>query len=213
MESGNKPKSRATSSPEGDAPKESQKNFLRLILELFEFLSGERKAEDDPLNNPNEAFGALKEDKYKAELQLVDSYQSYVAELLRLSLLGIAVFGFLYKEMFADLGPSPLFTWGGVAKALAALGVIAFAVAAVAAIIFRFAATEGARYYIEGLRFCEEDRAQESRDKRTARAQESLNTRYDRIVIARRTKPLAVFALGLGGLLMTLSVALTIYNT
>ena len=50
-----------------------------------------RKISDEtPLSDPTKAFGELKEDKYKAELQLVDRYQSFVAELLRLSLLGIA---------------------------------------------------------------------------------------------------------------------------
>src|SRR5215208_469296 len=181
----------------------SQKNFIRRMLEWFEFLSGERKDEDDPLNNPNEAFGDLNEDKYKAELQLVDQYQSYVAELLRISLLGIAVFGFLYKEMVAAIGPTELLEpaayallW--IAKLLAVLGVVAFGVAAGSALIFRFAATEGARYYIEALRF-EALRLSEAKDPaQEDPAQESLKKRLAKIKVARRAKPLAVVALGLG---------------
>ena len=57
-----------------------------------------RIRDETPLSDPTKAFRELKEDKYKAELQLVDRYQSFVAELLRLSLLGIAVFGFLYTR-------------------------------------------------------------------------------------------------------------------
>jgi hypothetical protein len=56
--------------------------------------------EDDPLDEPETAFGDLDEGRYKAELELVDRYQTFVAELLRLSLLGIAVFGYLYKITF-----------------------------------------------------------------------------------------------------------------
>ena len=166
---------------EMDGPKESPKNpLLRLcgwLSGLWGWLSGQRADEGDPLNKPTEAYGKLEEDRYKAELQLVDRYQSFVAELLRLSLLGIAVFGFLYKEMFTDLGPSPLltiggvsFTIGGVAKILAAAGVFLFGLAAVAALLFRFAATEGARYYIEGLRFpIDMRRAQKSLNMRSAK--------------------------------------------
>jgi hypothetical protein len=95
----------------------------------------------------------------------------------------------------------PLLTIGGVAKTLAAFGVLAFGVAAVAALIFRFAATEGARYYIEGLRFREDIDDPD-------RAQESLCKRRDRIVIARLTKPTAVIMLGLGAVLVALSLAL-----
>src|SRR3712207_3741475 len=102
MESKTKSNSRATL-PERDAPKGWQK-LLPSLRRTEKWLSGERNDADDPLNDPNEAFGELKEAKYKAELQLVDRYQSFVAELLRLSLLGIAVFGFLYKELLADLG-------------------------------------------------------------------------------------------------------------
>src|SRR5829696_7297238 len=139
-------------SPEGDTQKNSQKNPLR---RMWWWLSGQRDDKGDPLNNPKEAYGKLEEDKYKAKLQLVDRYQSFVAELLRLSLLGIAVFGFLYKEMFTDLDPrgaltiggvtltiTPLLTIGGgaltiggVAKILAAAGVVAFGGAAVFALI------------------------------------------------------------------------------
>lgn len=195
-----------------DGRKESQENTVRRLWELlsesywsgWRWFSGDRNAGDDPLNEADKAYNELDEDKYKAEVELVDRYQSYVAELLRLSLLGIAVFGFLYKEMLAEidqatLGPLTItFFW--FAKILAALSVIAFGIAAGSALIFRFAATEGARYYIEGLRF------REANDPE--RAKGSLKVRKDRIVIARLTKPLAVFLLGLGSALATLSLVL-----
>jgi hypothetical protein len=64
-----------------------------------------RNAYNDPLRNPATAFGKLDEDKYRAERDLVDRYQAFVAELLRLSLLGIAVLGFLYKITFEAGAP------------------------------------------------------------------------------------------------------------
>src|SRR5215217_7501524 len=134
-----------------DTQKESHENPLRhlwgflseVVWSVSRWFSGYRNPVDDPLNNPEKAYGKLEEDKYKAELELVDRYQSYVAELLRLSLLGIAVFGFLYKDMFTDLGPTPLLTLGGVAitlggvaKTLAAAGVVLFGFAAAFSLIF-----------------------------------------------------------------------------
>jgi hypothetical protein len=59
-------------------------------------------AHHDPLAVPSEAFDALEEKQYRAELDLVERYQTFVAELLRLSLAGIAVFGFLYEHVFHD---------------------------------------------------------------------------------------------------------------
>ncbi len=87
-----------------------------------------RNANNNPLRNLETAFGKLDEEKYRAERDLVDRYQAFVAELLRLSLLGIAVFGFLYKIIFeANLGMSTLTQF---ASTLAAIGVLMFGISA-----------------------------------------------------------------------------------
>jgi len=149
----------------------------------------------DPLRDPDIAFGELEEVRYKAELELVDRYQSFVAELLRLSLLGIAVFGFLYKITF-EAGATI-----GVAKVPAALGILAFGISAFAALVFRFFAAEGARFYIEALRFTppNADYAQKER------ARKSLDTRDWKVQICRRSKEIAALALALGGVLEALA--------
>ena len=143
----------------------------------------------DPLNDPRTAFDELVEAKYKAELDLVDRYQSFTAELLRLSLLGIAVFGFLYEKIFKGIDPQT--TNLGAAKFLAAAGVFMFGFSAAGALLFRYLATEGARFYIEALRL---------KSKDASRAQESLNKRYRSILICRWSKGTAALALALGGL-------------
>jgi hypothetical protein len=98
-----------------------------------------RNANNNPLRNPETAFGKLDEEKYRAERDLVDRYQAFVAELLRLSLLGIAVFGFLYKIIFeANLlsklpQTAPKLAAFGVsitAPELAAFGVLMFGISA-----------------------------------------------------------------------------------
>jgi hypothetical protein len=140
----------------------------------------------DPLTDPDKAFGALEERKVRAELELVDRYQSFVAELLRLSLAGIAVFGFLYQLIFQNLDPAKLPTSTNV---LAAIGVFMFGISAAAALFFRFFATEGARFYIEALRFPTDMK----------RAQKSLDIREERVRICRQLKGIAAVTLALGG--------------
>jgi hypothetical protein len=149
----------------------------------------------DPLRDPDKAFGTLEEGRYRAELELVDRYQSFVAELLRLALLGIAVFGFLYQITF-EAGATI-----GVATVPAALGILAFGISAFAALVFRFFAAEGARFYIEALRFNppKADYAQKER------ARKSLDTRYQKVRICRQSKEIAALALASGGVLEALA--------
>jgi hypothetical protein len=90
---------------------------------MSQILTYLKNPKDEPLRDPERAFGSLDERQYKAELELVDRYQSFVAELLRLSLLGIAVIGFLYKTI------SETDTDIGVASSPAALGVFCLAYA------------------------------------------------------------------------------------
>jgi hypothetical protein len=169
---------------------------------------------DEPLRDPDRAFGNLDESRYKAELELVDRYQSFVAELLRLSLLGIAVIGFLYKttsETASDIG---------VATTPAALGVLLFGISAASALVFRFFAAEGARFYIEALRFAPanvdstQEQATEAQhaEKRERRAKLSLDTRHKKIVICRRSKAIAAFTLGLGGVLEAVAFCVLLFD-
>ena len=158
---------------------------------------------DDPLKEPKTAFGILKERQYKAELELVDRYQSFVAELLRLSLLGIAVFGFLYTNIFSkpSVPASELHTY---AKWLAATSVLMFGASAAFALVFRFFATEGVRFYIEALRFFPDNEDY---------AQKSLNKRYWKILICIWSKVLAAVFLGLGGVLAAIAFCLLLIKS
>ena len=143
----------------------------------------------DPLRDPDKAFDDLAEIKYRAELELVDRYQSFVAELLRLSLAGIAVFGFLYEYLISSTNV--------LANVLAAFGVLMFGISAASALVFRFFAAEGARFYIEALRITRAyaDGAQ----KQLARKR--LDIRDKKIRICRTSKAIAAVTLALGGVL------------
>ena len=127
-----------------DALMERTRDVLKYIQSLLKDIQSLLKEPyddelKDPLRNPDTAFGKLDEEKYRAERDLVDRYQAFVAELLRLSLLGIAVFGFLYKIIFeANLlsklpQTAPKLAAFGVsitAPELAAFGVLMFGISA-----------------------------------------------------------------------------------
>jgi hypothetical protein len=143
----------------------------------------------DPLRDPDKAFGDLEEREYRAELELVDRYQAFVAELLRLSLAGIAVFGFLYEYLISSTNV--------LANVLAAFGVLMFGISAASALVFRFFASEGARFYIEALRFTRANAGREQKE----RAKKSLDIRDEKVRICRTSKGIAAVTLALGGVL------------
>ena len=170
------------------------------------------KYKDDPLLEPGTAFGQLDEKRYKAEVELVERYQSFVAELLRLALLGIAVFGFLYESIFQKL-PLPHSEFHIYAKWLAAISVLMFGFSAALALFFRFYSTEGARFYIEALRFVtnDEDRAKNnegSAENNNNKAKKSLDKRCQNIDRCWWSKIGAAFLLGVGGLFAAIAFAL-----
>jgi hypothetical protein len=188
-----------------DALMERTRDVLKYIQSLLKDIQSLLKEPyddelKDPLRNPDTAFGKLDEDKYRAERDLVDRYQAFVAELLRLSLLGIALFGFLYKITFEAGAPI------GVAHVLAALGILAFGISALTALLFRFLAIQSLGLYIQALRF------KECTLPKTEDAEKSLNRRHRRNVICTRSKAIAAVTLALGGALEAFAVILFIFD-
>lgn len=107
----------------------------------------------DPEVNPKIMYARVEDAKYKSELEIFDRWQSFSVELLRLSLLGIAIFGFLYQQVFADFdtvkNPNvPI----GLIKSLSQVSVALFAASTVCALFYRYGSTEAMLHYIRGLR-------------------------------------------------------------
>lgn len=100
----------------------------------------------DLLDEPSTAYKPLKNNEYDAEKGLLELYRNFVSEMLRMSLAGVAVIGFLSK--FLKEGES--FT--GTIKFLGILSMSSFALSSILALLFLFASAEGYRYYIAGLR-------------------------------------------------------------
>lgn len=157
----------------------------------------------DPLLSAEGIVHSLGETEYKAEVDLVEKYQSFVAEILRLSLLGIAVFGFLFKEIIQDVDAEALkamdiCTDFESVRIYGAYGVIMFVLSIGCALYFRYKATEGIRYYIMALRFMKKGEK--------PNAEYSLCRREKVIGLCRVCKAGAAIFLWLGGGFVALSI-------
>lgn len=143
----------------------------------------------NPEKDPETAFVSLTEDRSKVEQAVADNYRAFSAEMLRLSLLGIAVVGFIYENIFDIL---PVFS-----KHSAAISLIFFGMAAASALIHRYFNGETVRLYVWGLRFHESKRITESRD--------CLKSRESIIIICIIAKAASAVFLGIGALLLAIA--------
>ena len=115
-------------------------------MEIKKSLSILMRHQDDLLSKADTAYGDLESKEYIAEKELLDHYRSFVSEMLKVSLAGIAVLGFLTN--FIRTGGELCF----VTKLFGSISMVIFSVGAVCALIFLYTSAEGYRYYIAGLR-------------------------------------------------------------
>ena len=99
---------------------------------------------------------ALAEDIYKVDLAVLDRYQSFSSELLRLSLLGIAGYGFLITNVVfkvtTSAGQFVFFTPFSQARFVLAGGAITLGVSATTALAHRYFSTDCITHYVRRLR-------------------------------------------------------------
>lgn len=95
----------------------------------------------------------LEAEAYKADLEVVDRYQAFSTELLRLALLGIAGYGFLLSQIiFGNTESAEFLTRLQRGQWLLALGLAALGVSAGAALMHRFYSTDCITHHIRFLR-------------------------------------------------------------
>jgi hypothetical protein len=106
----------------------------------------------------------VEESLFKPDLPLVEKYDMFSAQLLRISLLGITIFGLLYKNVF-DIAnvrgqEAKIFCLHFVSGA----AFVCFAVAAGKALFHRYYSTDAFACQIRYLRLCEEYKSSQSAD-------------------------------------------------
>ena len=97
---------------------------------------------------------SLEESKYKPDFQVLDRYQKYSAELLRLSLLGIAGYGYIIKEVLNVCDAKEIAMRQAVLdyKWMLMCGVVALGMSSGLALAHRGLSSESIAYLIAFLR-------------------------------------------------------------
>jgi|GEM_PF-3044721 len=114
----------------------------------MKFIKRKKKA-PRPKSVPSLGTVKLDDELMTVDFQLMDKFQGFSAELVRVPLLGIAVFGFLLKDVFLvkDSSPAVVITSG--------LAVIFFALSGAAALYHRYLSTDSMACHIRYLRIIE----------------------------------------------------------
>lgn len=99
---------------------------------------------------------AVPKETYEIDLAVLDRYQSFSAELLRLALLGLAGYGFLIANVvFKATGHSDSLAFYGAfssARYVLAVGVLSLALAAACALGHRYFSTDCISHHVRRLR-------------------------------------------------------------
>lgn len=98
----------------------------------------------------------VKEDSYKSDIQLLDRYQAYSAELLRLSLAGLGVVGFLISNKLVTQQP---------VKICLMIGIILFGISSGCALGHRYFSSDGVFYLMKAIRLSNRKNPDEGRIK------------------------------------------------
>jgi exosortase/archaeosortase len=153
---------------------------------------------DDPLQKIETAYQDIVEQEYKAEIELTDRYQAFTGELVRLSLAGIAVFGFLFEKVFISSSSDRDLATIIQAKQHASYSIFFFGFCTFFGVAFRYFSTESIRLYIEGLHFKQADHQIEAGRK--------LKQRRLVVMICIICKFIAALSLAVGSLLAGVAV-------
>lgn len=161
----------------------------------------------DPLKVKD--LGEIEVPASKHDFDLSDRYQNFSAEMLRLSLLGIAGVGFLIANVLLNLLPKDpnqqagrphLSTSAPIFSGLAAASLICLGLSSAASLAHRYLATDGLAYHLKSLRLIVRKRAEDEDRVRKEKAGR-------RLVFKLGTWSLiaAAVLLGLGAILLALA--------
>jgi hypothetical protein len=126
----------------------------------------------------------IQEDLYRPDLQLLEKYQSFAEELLRLALLLLAGYGFLLKEVaLHEREGATFFRRMAESKWLLVVGLIAIGVSAAGSLAHRYFSTDGVEHEIRYLRLT----AQAQEVELTKMQEERRREAYGRMISWFRT--------------------------
>jgi len=151
------------------------------------------------------------EDKYyKPDLEISDRFQSYSAELLRVSLAGVAAVGFFYDKLnqFLDFQQR---VWGNLTvKGMLILSLISLATASALALAHRYLSSDSMSYHLTFIRLAraaESENIQDRKDCLRARARGERKWRNRFFNTCKILLGGSAFALGVGAFCLVIGFA------
>lgn len=115
----------------------------------------------------------ISEDQYRADLELLDRYQKYSSEIIRLSLLGIAGLAFFIVQIVSgEHVPEQSKDW--VAGMLIGTSSVLFMFATAAALSHRYHSTDGLYFHFKSLRLTNSDPPQTEKATEVAEVRNSI---------------------------------------
>jgi hypothetical protein len=162
----------------------------------------------------------LSEETFKADFDLTSFYQAFSAELLRLSLLGIAGYGFLLSELLPkqegfsanlwDIDNSERYTW------MLGIGVVCLGLSAAAALAHRFFSTDCLSHQITILRLLKRSASpnwtEEERKIDVERLGRERDEQHADLRRCRRLLVASASLLFLGAIAVALTFAATLFS-
>jgi hypothetical protein len=121
-------------------------------VKTFKFLADEAsRVEIGPTSN---SIGEvmIPAEHYQVDLELLDRYQAFSSELLRISLGGVAVIGFLISSIIGDKGLAAANAALAWFKFFAFASAVFFCFSAAASLCHRYFATDGVYYHVKAIR-------------------------------------------------------------
>jgi hypothetical protein len=164
-------------------------------------------------------LNSVEETLYAADFELLDRYQSFSAELLRLAMAGIAAIGFLLSVDATDFGKTIVghVLAGTASRVGIGLSVAAFCIAAAAALAHRYLSADGMHYFIRVAKWaiyekCEPGVMPEDCVlDRLCKDRDSQRTQFNRSTLALRIAALFL-GVGAGGVGFAFLVGLCMAN-
>jgi len=152
---------------------------------------------------------------YEVDLAVLDRYQSFSAELLRLALLVLAGYGFLITNVGKASDSRVFFEPSGASRYVLAVGAVSLAVSAMCALGHRYFSTDSLTHHVRRLRLQRrlaeepEDTAERTRLEKVIH-QESVSLSQD-LERCRRLLLWSSVSLLVGAVGVALSFALTLF--
>jgi len=159
----------------------------------------------------------LGDDSFKVDFEITDKYQAFSAELLRLSLLGIAGYGFLLSEVaMKDAATSEFFKSLSNLAYVLGVGVACLGIAAGTALAHRFFSTDCLSHQITILRLLKRTESSSWTEEEKAEDRKRLEReRIDQLKDLKRCKLLLIASatlLLIGAVAVAFTFAATLFS-